>query len=57
MKVFSLWAGVTFLGVFSSLSLADLTYSEYEFAKGADCVGKKFIFESELDEIYDNPTI
>lgn len=53
MTVFSLWAGVKFLGVFDSKKMADLVYSEYEFAVGAEDCGEKVIFESELNDLYE----
>ena len=53
MKLFSVWAGVKFLGVFSDAHKAQIAYNEYEFAIGAEDCGDMIVFESILDDYYD----
>jgi hypothetical protein len=52
MTVFSVWAGVTFLGVFSSIEIVNEVYGEFEMANGAEFTGDLIVFETTLDEVY-----
>lgn len=51
--IYSVWAGVKFLGVFSSESLARSVYEDYQMAIGARDCGDMIVFPSVLDELYE----
>lgn len=52
MTVFSVWAGVTFLGVFSSIEKANEIYRDLVEINGVEFTGEMIVFETILDKVY-----
>ena len=51
MIVFSVWAGVRFLGVFSSMDRVNEVYADYVLEKG-EYASELIVFETTLDQTY-----
>ena len=51
MTVFSVWAGVRFLGVFSTMDRVNEIYAEYCVEKG-EFASELIVFENVLDQKY-----